>query len=96
MNHLATFLADCDAVASRMGIARATLATRLFSDGKRLDALAAGADVGVRRLERAQRDLEKLKAGITAPPSDVPTLAAEGAHGAGKNDQNVSRTGVEA
>lgn len=31
-----------------------------------------------------------------APPSDVPTLAAEGAHGAGKNDRNVSRTGAGA
>lgn len=76
MNHLATFLADCDATAGRLGIARATLATKLFSDGKRLDAIAAGADIGVRRLERAVADLAKLKSSIAAPPSEDVTPRA--------------------
>lgn len=35
------------------GIAEATLSSQLFSDGKRLKALRGGADMGVRRMDKA-------------------------------------------
>lgn len=57
-----TFLQRCDAYAARRGISRSRLSTLLFNDGKRLDALAAGSDVGVLTLERVEGLLSDMEA----------------------------------
>jgi hypothetical protein len=60
---LNAFIAACDSVAAGIGIARATLSTRPFMDGKRIDALASGqSDIGIGRLARAERELDMLRA----------------------------------
>lgn len=46
-------LALSDSFCSATGIAETTLSSRIFNDGKRLTAVRGGADIGVRRLERA-------------------------------------------
>ncbi len=51
------FLSRCDAYAQRRGISRARLSTLLFNDGKKLDLLEAGRDLGVLTLERATESL---------------------------------------
>lgn len=56
-----TFLSRCDEYARRRGIGRARLSTLLFNDGKKLDALATGKDVGVLTLERAKAVLASLE-----------------------------------
>jgi hypothetical protein len=56
-----TFLDRCDAYAERRGISRARLSTLLFNDGKKLDALAGGRDVGVLTLERVTRVLAQME-----------------------------------
>ena len=58
---LTAFLARCDKLADKRRWRRSTLSTRLFNDGGRLDQIAAGSDVGVRRLARAVVDLQKLE-----------------------------------
>ena len=59
---LGTFIMRCDSVAAAIGIARSTLSTKLFNDGKRLAQLAAGeSDVGIGRLARAERELSALE-----------------------------------
>ncbi len=65
------FLQRCDAYAARRGISRARLSTILFNDGKRLDALASGRDVGVLTLGRAADALKALEATIPADPAAV-------------------------
>lgn len=56
-----TFLDRCDAYAERRGVSRARLSTLLFNDGKKLDALAGGRDVGVLTLERVTRVLTQME-----------------------------------
>lgn len=59
---LTAFLSRCDAVGVRLRIRRSTLSTKLFKDGKRLDALASGeSDVGIGRLAQAETDLAALE-----------------------------------
>jgi len=59
---LAAFLGRCDLVAGRLKIKRSTLSTKLFMDGKRLDALArGGSDIGIGRLATAERELAALE-----------------------------------
>lgn len=55
------FVQRCDSYCARRGIARATLSTLLFDDGKRIDALAGGSNVGVLTLERAGVKLDSLE-----------------------------------
>ena len=55
------FLSRCDRFAERRGFSRARLSTLIFNDGKKLDALAAGRDVGVRTLEAATAKLAGLE-----------------------------------
>lgn len=62
MDVITTFLTRCDAVADQHKMARSTLSTRLFNDGKRLKQLAGGeSDVGVRRLAAAEKALAELE-----------------------------------
>lgn len=59
---LTSFLARCDHVAARLKITRATLSSRLFNDGKRIEAISGGgSDIGLRRLAQAERDLSALE-----------------------------------
>lgn len=63
MHPLEEFIADCDLACLALGIQRATLSTKLFNDGKRLDQIAGRkSDIGVGRLFRAVRALEELRA----------------------------------
>ena len=61
MSVIGDFIERCDALATRLGIARATLSTKVFNDGDRIGQIAAGGDIGVRRLERATCDLAALE-----------------------------------
>ena len=61
MSAIPEFLHRCDVLASRLGIARATLSTKVFNDGDRIRQIAAGGDIGVRRLERAAQTLDLLE-----------------------------------
>ena len=56
------------------GIAEATLSSQLFSDGKRLKSLRAGADIGVRRMEKAIRWLDEHWPDGCDWPCDVPRV----------------------
>lgn len=53
MTHLDALFLLVESYRASQNIAEATLSTRLFSDGKRLGAIRAGSDVGVRRLDAA-------------------------------------------
>lgn len=55
------FLVRCGRVEERLGIRRSTLSTKLFNDGRRLDQIASGKDVGILRLAKAERDLGELE-----------------------------------
>jgi hypothetical protein len=66
------FLAECDAGAARLGLKRSQLSARLLKDSRRLDLVASGKDIGVRRMERATQDLrllieEKQRSCVGAP-----------------------------
>lgn len=63
MDAISDFLRRCDAyrLALNPPISRARLGAILFSDARKLNALDAGADIGVRRLERAIKDLAGLE-----------------------------------
>jgi hypothetical protein len=57
------FIQRCDRYCAMRRIKRATLSTMIFNDGKRLEAVANGANVGVLTLERAQLELTRLEQG---------------------------------
>ena len=61
---LQTFIRRCDAYCARRqpALSRARLSTILFNDGKRLDAIQGGSDIGHRRLLQADADLAALEA----------------------------------
>ncbi len=60
------FIARCDDFCAKAGVSRVWLSKRLLADTFRLDRLAAGeVDIGVKRLERAARDLDELQ--VTHP-----------------------------
>lgn len=61
---ISTFIERCDqyCAARNPPLSRARLSTILFNDGKRIDAIAAGSDVGHRRLTLALSDLAALEA----------------------------------
>lgn len=72
MTDLTVFLARCDAVAEALGITRTALSNRLLFDSHRLDEIAAGKDIGVRRLARAEADLTRMEAeGMAAKMRDA-------------------------
>ncbi|ODN70190.1 hypothetical protein [Methylobrevis pamukkalensis] len=52
IQHLLTLV---DAYCQATRAAETTLSTRVFSDGKRLNAIRAGSDIGVRRFARAMQ-----------------------------------------
>ena len=62
MRDLTDFLARCDRVASALGIARATLSTRIFNDGKRLQQIFDGGDLGLRRYDLVDVKLREIEA----------------------------------
>jgi hypothetical protein len=62
-----SFLTRCEAYATASGISRARLSTLLFNDGKRLDAVAAGSNIGVLTLERAEVLLGGLEKTLPEP-----------------------------
>lgn len=67
-SRLSAFIHRCDSAGERLNIKRSTLSTKLFMDGKRLDALASGeSDIGIGRLAKAERELAALEG--TAPQS---------------------------
>lgn len=47
------FLDLVDSYVSATGLAEATVSTRLFNDGKRIEMLRSGRDVGIRKVEEA-------------------------------------------
>lgn len=55
------FIKRCDAVAERRGISRARVSTLIFNEGKKLDLLADGRDIGVRTLAAAEEKLAELE-----------------------------------
>ena len=55
MTSVLAFLTLVDAYCFATKMAEATLASRLFNDGKRIGQVRAGADIGARRLERAMQ-----------------------------------------
>lgn len=57
MSPLEAFLAKCDAACAALKMDRTALSNLLLFDSRRLDLLAAGKDIGVRRLEEADADL---------------------------------------
>lgn len=61
MTRVELFIARCDAAAERLGITRSALSSRLLADSRRLDLIAAGKDIGVRRMERAEGDLAAME-----------------------------------
>lgn len=61
MTQLEKFLARCDRLAERLGIKRTALSHRLLFDSDRLDEIAAGKDIGWRRLQRAEQDLARME-----------------------------------
>lgn len=66
---LDAFVNRCDDYCARRSpaLSRARLSTLLFNDGKRLDAIVGGSDVGHRRLAQASVDLAALEAALEGP-----------------------------
>lgn len=63
MTDINTFLVACDTYAARKGWrGRSRLSTLLFNDGKELDRIARGGDIGARRLGRAAALLAEWQA----------------------------------
>lgn len=96
---IADFIARCDRYCRDKGVSRVWLSKRLFSDTRKLDQLDDGtADVGVRRLEKADADVRALIGDLQgdASGSDDGTMAPGLSEGAEKSDANISRTAVAA
>lgn len=94
------FVARCDRFASERGVSRVWMSKRLFSDTRKLDQLANGeADVGVRRLAKADADLAALIRNLHEDSSaveDSVTVAPGDDCGAEKNEPGFSPAGVAA
>lgn len=54
------------------GLAEATVSSRLFNDGKRLSEVRRGADIGIRRVERAMQWMSENWPDGADWPGDVP------------------------
>jgi hypothetical protein len=57
---LSSFLERCARYCAAKGISEARLSTLLFNHGAWIGKLRSGSDMGVSRLMRAERDLDKL------------------------------------
>lgn len=71
-----------EAYSKASGLAEATISSRLFNDGKRLSEVRQGADIGVRRIERAVTWLSanwptdaEWPAGVPRPGAAIPEAA---------------------
>jgi hypothetical protein len=53
MTNIDQFLRLVDAYSAATGLAQSTISTRLFNDGKRLEMLRDGRDVGIRKVADA-------------------------------------------
>lgn len=53
MTNIDQFLQLVDAYSAATGLAQSTISTRLFNDGKRLEMLRDGRDVGIRKVAEA-------------------------------------------
>jgi hypothetical protein len=51
--NIQAFLSVVDAYCAATGLAEATVSTRVLFDGKRIEKIRAGNDIGVRRMEEA-------------------------------------------
>lgn len=73
MDAISDFLARCDTYCGKRSprLSRARLGTILFNDGKRLDAIAGGSDVGSRRLAQASAALAELEKALEAPSNEA-------------------------
>jgi len=68
MVNIDQFLELVDLYAEKAGLAQSTVSTRLFNDGKRLDMLRDGRDVGIRKVEEAVQFLsDNWPAGVAWP-----------------------------
>jgi hypothetical protein len=81
MMSVSAFLRVMEAYCLATNIAEATLSSRLFNDGKRASQLRVGADIGVRRLERASLWLSQHWPEGAQWPADVvrPSIISEAA-----------------
>jgi hypothetical protein len=50
---IVAFMKVIDGYCAAAGLAEATVSTRVFNDGKRITEVRAGADIGMRRVEKA-------------------------------------------
>lgn len=66
---ISAFLDRCDRYCAVRSISLARLSTLIFNDGKKLDGLKAGRDIGVQTLDRAQLVLEGLEKALPATAS---------------------------
>lgn len=68
MTDISSFIAACDTYAARKGWrGRTRLSTLLLGDGKDLDRIANGGDIGARRLERVSAKLAEWEGELNAP-----------------------------
>lgn len=58
---IATFVERSKAYASKAGLRPSTVSRKIFNDGKYLDRLSAGGDIGVQTLESAETKLAELE-----------------------------------
>ncbi len=61
---LARFLKRADVYARRVGRARSSVSLALFNDGRRLDEIHSGGDIGIRRMAQATATLAMLEAEV--------------------------------
>jgi hypothetical protein len=66
MTNIDQFLQLVDAYSAATGLAQSTISTRLFNDGKRLEMLRDGRDVGIRKVAEAVQLISD-----TWPPESV-------------------------
>lgn len=65
---ISDFITRCDAYCAnrKPPLSRSRLSTLLFNDGKRIDAIVGGAEVGHRRLTQAGADLATLESALSS------------------------------
>lgn len=73
---ISEFLNRCDAYAAKRDIGDARLSTLIFNDGKRIGALRAGGDIGVKTLARAVDALAELERQVDESQASHPQGAA--------------------
>jgi hypothetical protein len=71
MTNIDQFLRLVDAYSVATGLARSTISTRLFNDGKRLEMLQNGRDVGIRKVADAVQLISESWPPKSAWPEDI-------------------------